>query len=176
MKYFIMLVSIFFFAISIVSAEPKLLTIDWPVIQKAQGDMAALSAKSRPYPSGLVNKANAVHLPVYIPSAYAYQETLQMVGEDDFYTATIPLSEAVVFIAGDRTYQQTSNTEAGASTAAKEVSFIRAEGMVSVDFNRHGANYTLSIECDEPEDDQRCTQTDFLQRVYGDLIMVGGQP
>ncbi len=176
MKRFITLVSVFFFAVSIVSAEPKLLAIDWPVVQKAKGDMAAFSAKNRPYPSGLVNKANAVHLPVYIPSAYAYQETLQMVAEDDFYTVTISLSEATVFIAGDRTYQQDVDVATNVSMLTKEVSFIRAEGMVSVDFNRHGANYTLSIECDKPDDDQRCTKTDFLQRVYADLVIVGGKP
>jgi len=176
MKNFITLVSVFFLSINMASAEPKLLAIDWPVVQQAKGNAVGLSAKSLPYPLGLVSKANEVHLPVYMPSTYVYQETLQMVGEDDFYTVTIPLSEAKVFIAGDRAYQQDSTVVSSGSTSAKEVSFIRAEGMVSVDFNRHGANYTLSIECDKPDEDQRCTQTDFLQRVYADLLMIGGQP
>ncbi|HHL19429.1 MAG TPA: hypothetical protein ENJ33_06815 [Thiothrix sp.] len=176
MKNFITLVSGFLFVISIVSAEPKVLVIDWPVTQKLKSSMTVLSARSMPYPSGLIDKANAVHLPVYLPSAYAYQETLQMVGEGDFYTVTVPLSAATVFITGDRTYQQDSNAVTSVSTLAKELSFIRAEGMVSVDFNRHGANYTLSIECDQPDDDQRCTQTRFLQQVYADLVLIGGQP
>lgn len=176
MKSFITLVSLFFLVVSMVSAEPKVLSIDWPVAQKTKGNIAMLSARSLPYPSGLVNKANTVRLPVYVPSAYAYQETLQMVGESDFYTVTVPLSSATVFIAGDRTYQQDSSAATSVSTPAKEVSFIRAEGMVSVDFNRHGANYTLSIECDQPDDDQRCTQTNFLQQIYAELVMIGGQP
>jgi hypothetical protein len=180
MKNFITRVSIFFLTISLtismVSAEPKVLVIDWPVTLKLKSGLTVLSARSVPYPSGLVDKANAVHLPVYVPSTYAYQETLQMIGESDFYTVTVPLSVATVFIAGDRTYQQDSAATTSVSTPAKEMSFVRAEGMVSVDFNRHGANYTLSIECDQPDDDQRCTQTDFLQRVYADLVMVGGQP
>lgn len=176
MKKLMILVSVFFLTISIVSAEPKVLVIDWPAPQKLKSGMTVLSARSVPYPLGLVDKANEVHLPVYVPSVYAYQKTLQMVGENDFYAVTIPLSKATIFIAGDRTYQQDSSVTASVSASIDEVNFIRAEGMVSVDFNRHGANYTLSIECDQPDDDQRCTQTDFLQQIYGDLVMVGGQP
>jgi len=175
MKTFIMFVSVFFLAINTANADPKLLVIDWPFAKKARS-MTVLSLKKIPYPQKIVDQANRVRLPVYMPSAYAYQTNIQMVDDADFYSVTIPLQQATLFIAGDRTYQQNANLDADASKRAKELSFIRAEGIVSVDFNRHRANYTLSIECDQPENDQRCMQTDFLQQAYRDLVMVGGQP
>lgn len=175
MKWFVTCISVFFLFIGVATADPKLLVVDWPFATK-QGGMTVLSARNEPYPQGLVDKADKVHLPVYMPSGYVYQINIQMVGEGDFYTVTIPLSQATVFMAGDRTYQQNSNDAGSVNEGINDVSFIRAEGMVNADFNRHGVNYTLSIECDQPDDDSRCTQTDFLQQVYADLVMIGGQP
>jgi hypothetical protein len=177
MKTFIMFFSVFFLVMGMANANPKLLLVDWPFAKKAKS-LTVLSVRSVSYPEKMVEKANSVHLPVYMPSAYVYQTNLQLVGDGDFYTATIPLQQATMFIMGDRTYQQEQNstTDSTVSIRTKELSFVRAEGMVSVDFNRHGANYTLSIECAQYEDDQRCVQTNFLQQVYRDLVMIGGQP
>lgn len=175
MKKFILLIGVFFLSMEMVSANPKLLVIDWPFAKKSTG-MTVLSAKALPYPLQLVSKASQVRLPVYMPATYVYQTNIQMVGDGDFYTITIPLPNAILFMTGDRAYQQDSIVDINVIVRTQEMSFLRAEGMVNVDFNRHGANYSLSIECEKPETDQRCVQTDFLQQMYSDLIMVGGQP
>lgn len=179
MKKFITWVGIFFIAIGVANASPKLLVVDWSFVdaKKAKG-MTVLSKRGLPYPQGLVDKASTVRLPVYMPAAYVAQSSLQMVGDNDFYTVSIPLAQATVFITGDRAYQQDSTAMVNnvLSQPANTLNFVRAEGMINVDFNRHGANYTLSIECEQPDDDQRCMQTDFLQQAYADLVMVGGQP
>lgn len=182
MKKFIMSVGVFFMLFAGASAAPKVLVIDWSFMNanpsfKAKG-MTVLSTRNLPYPQGLVDKASVVHLPVYMPAAYVAEPALQMVGDGDFYTVTIPLSQATVFMTGDRAYQQDSTATVNnvLTPSVSSPNFVRAEGMVSVDFNRHGANYTLSIECVQPESDERCMQTHFLQQAYADLVMVGGQP
>lgn len=182
MKRFMTLVGVLFLAIGVASASPKVLVIDWSFMNanpnfKTKG-MTVLSTRNLPYPQGLVDKASMVRLPVYMPAAYVAEPALQMVGDNDFYTVTIPLPQASLFMTGDRAYQQDSTATVGNVLAppVSELSFVRSEGMVSVDFNRHGANYTLSIECEQPDRDERCMQTNFLQQAYADLVMVGGQP
>ena len=81
-------------------------------------------------------------------------------------------------ISGDRTYQQKVVSGAKQLKAKmKKVSnrFIHAEGMMTTDFNRHGVNYSLTIECENPQKDKRCKEADFLKNIYNRLIIVGGK-
>ena len=78
---------------------------------------------------------------------------------------------------GDRTYQQSvqdSPQLEGVMPSSSAASFTRAEGMMTTDFSRLGANYSLELECDKPDQDSRCLQGSFLKGLYQELVLVGG--
>jgi hypothetical protein len=149
-----------------------LLEVAWPkntlLYQKQQ----------KHYPLALKRAIKDITLPLYLPQSYLEDKSLFLVSDANFYTATVTLEGAVLTITGDRTYQQkikTKNKILKKRIEDKKVTFNHAEGLMMTDFNRHNINYTLSIECEDPQKDQRCTQEGFLRRVYKELVMVGGK-
>lgn len=168
------LVLITLFLFSWLQAESGILDIQWPKPNPKHQKPAI------PYPDILTKNIENTKLPVYIPSSYAYDENMSVIGTENFYTITFPLDKAKVMITGDKTYQESvpaSNPEFKAMMkATPPVEFIRAEGLMMAEFNRHGVNYVMTIECDKPDSDERCTQTSLISNLYTRLIMVGGRP
>ena len=148
------------------------LEVEWPKPNKQhQKSMKA-------YPKALKNKIKNTALPVYLPRYYIYKKEMTIVSDKLFYTASIPLQGATLMITGDRTFQQKINSKAKqlkANLKAIDAKFIRAEGIMSTSFNRHGINYSLAIECDSPNQDKRCTEDKFLKKVYSELVLIGGK-
>ena len=163
--------TLFFY--SVLNAESGLLDIKWPTPNAEHQKPAA------PYPTVLTEGIKKVKLPVYIPNSYAYDNNMIVVSDNNFYTITFTLQDANIIISGDGTYQESvsaTNPEFKAiMKASPPVEFIQAEGIMSAEFNRHGANYSIAIECDKPKTDKRCTETTFIQNLYNRLIMVGGE-
>ncbi|HHH19037.1 MAG TPA: hypothetical protein ENK86_00780 [Campylobacterales bacterium] len=152
-------------------ADGGLLEVEWPKVDKQQTQM------QKAYPPALREKIRDVTLPVYLPSAYIYNQRMSVVAEENFYTVTLYLDKARLMISGDRTYQESVAKADPTFTKmmkSQSVEFVHAEGMMMSDFNRHSVNYSLVLECDEPETDTRCTEV-FLRGVYDQLIIVGGK-
>jgi len=159
-------------ATEIVRSGGGVLPVDW-----SSTDSSHIK-RTRSVPTALQKAVKDVTLPVYIPKAYANEKNLEVVALKDFYAVTIHFKDATMMISGDRTYQQeiVSGGEQIVANMKKVANkFIRSEGILSTDFNRHGVNYTLSIECDQPNKDSKCTKDRFLKRMYKSLIMVGGK-
>ena len=119
-----------------------------------------------------------VTMPVYLPKDYLNQNDATVVADNNFYVITIKLSDAVLMISGDRTYQReivSGGEELKANMKRAESKFLQSEGIMSTDFHRHGVNYILSIECTHPNSDKRCTRETFLKKMYNDLVLIGGQ-
>lgn len=160
------------FLSSFVMAE-GVLEVDWPKEATNQQKM-----KMRAYSPILQKGISEVTMPVYMPSFYVYEGDMSIVADKNFYTITIFLKGATLMVSGDRTYQQKVVSGAKQLKAKmKKVSnrFIHAEGMMTTDFNRHGVNYSLTIECAKPQKDRRCMEDDFLKNIYNRLIIVGGK-
>ena len=159
--------------ISSLNAESGILNIEWPKPNPQQ------QKPSTPYPNILIDGIKDTELPIYLPSSYAYDSKMAIVADKDFYTISFFIEKAIVMMAGDRTFQESiSESDTKFQKVIKlssTVDFIENEGIMSVDFNRHGVNYTLSIECDNYEKDKRCKEKDFLHSLYNRLIMVGGK-
>ena len=147
-----------------------LLEVEWPKPTKQhQKSMKA-------YPKALKDKIRDITLPVYLPRYYIYKKEMSIVSDKVFYTASIPIKGATIMITGDRSYQQKiKSKQLKANLKAVNAKFVRAEGMMSTSFNRHGINYSLVIECDSPNRDKRCIEDKFLRKVYGELVLVGGK-
>jgi hypothetical protein len=167
----LILLTLFF--ISSLSSESGILDIKWPKPNLQH------QKPSMPYPTVLLEGIKNSKLPVYLPSSYAYDKKMIVVADKNFYTISFLLQGATLMISGDRTFQESispSNTEFQKVVKSKAVVFREEEGIMNTDFNRHGVNYTLSIECEQPKKDKRCQEEIFLHNLYNKLIMVGGRP
>ena len=162
------------FLCSALSADSGILDITWPKPN------AQHQKPTTPYPTVLTQGIQEVRLPVYVPNAYAYSNNMDVVAEDDFYTISFPLQGATVIVSGDKTYQESISSSNSEFTqmmkASPPVSITQAEGIMTAEFNRHGVNYSIEIECDKPKKDARCTQPTLINELYSRLIMVGGRP
>ena len=166
----LLLLTIFLF--SNLSAESGILEIKWPKLNPKYQKPAV------PYPSVLSNGIENTKLPIYVPNSYAYDNNMIVVANENFYTISFMLDGATFMVSGDKTYQEKiskSDSKAAAIMKQTSIEFVQAEGMMTTDFNRHGVNYSLLVECDKPKTDKRCTQKNFLKDIYKRLIMVGGK-
>ncbi|SFV64272.1 hypothetical protein MNB_SV-12-817 [hydrothermal vent metagenome] len=158
-------------AFSLVDAG-GVLKVEWPKTTTQQ------EKSMKPYPKVLKDGIKEVTLPVYLPRYYIYKKNISIVSDKNFYAITIFLKGASLMITGDRTYQQKvklGGKQLKTKMKAVDTKFVRAEGIISIDFNRHGVNYSLALECDSPSRDKRCIEDSFLKRVYRGLVIVGGK-
>jgi hypothetical protein len=165
---FILTFLIFF---SVLNGESGLLDVKWPKLK-------TLHQKSRSYPSDLEKKIENVSLPVYLPKSYIRGHELSIVSDKNFYFITVLLNGATVMVSGDKTYQQRIRSDKGdiiSKIRAVNMKFVLAEGIMTTDFNRHGVNYSLLVECDSPLKDIRCKSEKFLRKLYSELTIVGGR-
>ena len=167
---------LFIFLFSILSAGGVILEVDWSSVTPNKGQQKA----SAPYPTVLTEGIKEVHLPVYLSSRYIYDKHMTVVADKNFYTISIDLKDAVVTFQGDKTFQESvspSNPEFQKITKrSAPVEYVLAEGIMSATFNRHGVNYRIDIECEEPKKDKRCKETTLISSLYNSLVMVGGRP
>lgn len=162
-----------FICYTLLSAGGGVLDITWPEVDKAH------QKASTPYPKVLVEGIKEVRLPVYLSSSYVYDEKMVVVSDAYFYSISFDLDGATLLFEGDRTFQESvspNNTEfQKIMQKSKPVEFSRSEEVVVAEFNRHGANYTISVECAKPKTDKRCTEENFIRNLYANIVMVGGK-
>jgi len=160
--------------LSSLNADSGILDIKWPKPNPQQ------QKPSTPYPTILIQGIKSTKLPIYIPSSLAYDKKMVVVADKNFYTISFLLQGATVMVSGDRTFQESFSTSnhdfQKIMKPSPTVEFMEEEGMRTANFNRHGVNYELSIECDKAKEDERCKEEDFLRQLYTKLIMVGGRP
>ena len=159
--------------VSSLNAESGVLDIKWPKPNPQQ------QKPSTPYPNVLIEGIKSTKLPVYIPSSLAYDKKMVVVADKNFYTISFLFKGAILMVSGDKTFQEilsTSNADfQKMMKASPSVEFMEEEGMRSANFRRHGANYELTIECEQPKKDVRCKDESFLRKFYSRLIIVGGK-
>ncbi len=161
-------------SLSLVRAGGGVLEVDWSSINQSQ------QKPSAPYPKVLVEGIKEVRLPVYLSASYAYEKNMVVVANRDFYSISVILKGATVVFEGDRSYQESvspSNREFQKIVQKpNSVEFLNSEGVMSAEFNRHGVNYTILVECDNPKKDKRCVKQKFISNLYHSLKVVGGRP
>ena len=150
-----------------------ILDIKWPEPNQAQQKAVAS------YPKVLIEGIKEVRLPVYLSASYVHDKNMIVVSNKDFYSISFLLEGATLLFEGDRTYQEVvsvKNSEFQKIVQKlKPVEFSKSEEVMIAEFNRHGANYAISVECEKPETDKRCTEEAFIRGLYGNIIMVGGK-
>jgi len=160
------------FLFSLLHADSGILDIKWPKTNAQQ------QKPSTPYPQVLTEGIKNVRLPVYIPSLYAYDKNMVVISDENFYTISFSFKGANILISGDRTYQESISNNPkfkAIMKATPPVKFEQEEGIMTAEFNRHGVNYNIEIECEDPNNDKRCTEENLIRELYNRLILVGGR-
>ena len=151
-----------------------ILDIKWPTANAGQQKATAA------YPKVLVEGIKEVRLPIYLSNTYAHDKNMLVVSDKDFYSISFILQGASILFEGDRTYQtsvaETSSEFQKIMQKTKSIEFSKSEEIMTVEFNRHGANYAISVECEKPKTDKRCTEEGFVRGLYNSITMVGGRP
>lgn len=159
---------------SLVYAGGGVLDIEWPTPNQAQQKSIAT------YPKVLKEGIKEVRLPVYLSSQYLYDKSMVVVADKNFYSISFTLKGASILFEGDRTYQESispDNPEFKAIAKKNQpVEYSSSEEIRIAQYQRHGANYNISVECDKPKEDKRCTEETFIRELYASLKMVGGRP
>jgi len=159
--------------LSLLHAESGILDITWPKPNPQQ------QKPSKPYPNVLTSGIRETKLPVYLPSSTVYDKGMIVVAQQNFYTVEFLREGAILTVEGDRTFQESVSAEdskfKAIAKSAPTVEFYESEGIMTAEFNRHGANYTMSVECDQPNVDTRCKDDAYLRGLYNQLIVVGGR-
>ncbi len=143
-----------------------LLKVDW-------SNISTTKQKLRVIPKDLKDKIKIVTLPVYLPNYYINSKNIKVVADKNFYAITVFLKGAKLLVRGDRTYQMKIEDRRHQFKPSID-KIIHAEGMATIDFQRHGVNYSMAIECDNPDIDTRCREDNFLKNLYRRLSFIGG--
>ena len=150
------------------------LDVDWGSIDKSQQKSTAT------YPSVLREGIKNVRLPVYLTKNHAYDKNMVVVADANFYSISVEIEGAFLLFEGDKTFQVSVNHANPEFQKIVQnlvpVKYEESEGMMMAEFSKHGVNYSITIECESPKKDKRCTQTTLIESLYNGLTMVGGRP
>ena len=151
-------------------ADGGLLKVDWT-------NVSTTKQKLKVIPKELRDKIKGVTLPVYLPNYYINSKNIKIVADKNFYAITVFLKGARVLVRGDRTYQIAIKDKKEQFKIAKLANnrIIHSEGMATMDFLKNGVNYSMVLECDNPDRDKRCREDNFLKNLYRRLSFIGGR-
>lgn len=170
-------------------------SIDWASARRdqatqqraTQGRAAGQRAVPQPRNAAAGDLA-AVRLPVLIPAIPGAETTLVsgqpgmlLFPRQNFYAASMAVDGVAVEVFGTRLVNAviadpaaTRRLQAGRD--AEGFIVTRTETGQIVDFSRYGAAYSITLECDDPEADPRCTDPEFVRNVARSLQIAGGEP
>ena len=132
------------------------------------------------------DRAGAVaqtRLPVLIPTQTALNmgdPLFLLFPADHHYTASFTGSDILVEVFGTTR----AHARAPDPRAARRLRAADGDGFIIVatrygqelSFNRYGAAYSITVECDAPEGDPRCTQEDYVRSLGRSLQIAAGSP
>jgi len=162
------------FTLTLLNAGGGVLEVDWSSIAKGQ------QKSSASYPLVLTKGIRNVHLPVYVARSVAHNKNLVVVADTNFYSISLDIAGASLLFEGDKTFQESVNANnpefQKILNSSSAVEYVGSEGMMTAEFSKHGVNYAITVECEKPKTDKRCTEEGFITSLYGEITMVGGRP
>lgn len=164
--------------------QRKLMPIDWAEVRDALKNQRLQRAPIRQ----MTIQADAPQpsLPMLLPfdQEIAAKAAVNLFPRPHSYAASMRMGEITIEVHGDRRalvldkndpmlrVVQSKNV---ARLAGADVPFAldRTEGGYDLTFSRFGAAYLVSIECFNPETDQRCTKPGFVKQLGERMGLVG---
>ena len=167
----------------------RALAVDWPGAAAAQN--SRFSARGRAVNAGFVAanraKIDTVQIPVLLPGDPDLAAGLRFFPQGlDYVVSSNPHGMAFTLMGTGRAYPLGEGTSGGLGRGGV-ASRIPADGIViriparsgrqdgdglNASFNRFGAAYTLSLDCDDHSHDTRCTDEAYVRGVISRLLAV----
>lgn len=176
--------------------RPRVMPIDWGQVredlqrQNAQfsdNNFTTATRLPQTFPRPSNNEAAEIartRLPVLLPPnatlRLANAPRVFLFPQEDFYTASINAPGILIEVFGTRL----AHTEAPDPVTLRR---LRAQGPdgyqitqteygVEVNFNRYGAAYSITIECEFPLADDRCSELEYGRQLVENIGIVAGSP
>lgn len=131
-------------------------------------------------PTAIRGQLDTVQIPVLLPSDPQLIGVVQVFPNQDFYTATILIGDAIeIYIEGSRlVHLATPVAPRSPANIQGSGSFTitRSEGLVYLSFNVFNVAYLVRIGCADPSNDARCTDDGFITSIAENLSIAGGAP
>ncbi|MDG1417400.1 MAG: hypothetical protein P8P99_06340 [Maricaulis sp.] len=175
--------------------RPRRVDIDWAQAiadartQAGNQNFTAINRQPAPQVVRPSNRAaanaNATRLPILLPPVIALgmenDPRVMLFPNEDFYTASIQGEGVLIEVFGTRLVNIATppNPRAVRALLANDGDGFRVsqtEYGREISFGRYGAAYTITIECDAPETDARCSEPDFGRNLGRALLIAGGAP
>ncbi|SDM25501.1 hypothetical protein [Maricaulis salignorans] len=173
---------------------PRSMTINWDQARadaRRQGAAngapvaAARLAPEMPRPSNreAAEVANT-RLPVLVPNMAVLSASpppaVLLFPRPDFYTLSISGDGLVIEVFGTRLAHAVAPDAVTArqlrATGPDALRVSATEYGQVADFNRYGAAYSVTLECDNPQSDPRCADDVLVRRLARSLVIAAGSP
>jgi|GEM_PF-2258133 len=173
---------------------PQIVPINWDQVQAdlrqqsaANSNFTAGTRLVQRFPQPTNEAAGGVvqtRLPVLSPPlavlGFDSPPQVMLFPQENFYTLSITGDDILIEVFGTRLAHIEPPDPASArrllATGPSGMRVTRAEYGVDVNLNRYGAAYSVSVECDDPEGDSRCSELDYARQIAESLGIVGGTP
>tara|TARA_R110000868_G_scaffold165291_1_gene398219 strand:- start:2633 stop:3346 length:714 start_codon:yes stop_codon:yes gene_type:complete len=146
---------------------------------------AARVAPEMPRPSNReAGNVAETRLPVLVPNmgilSSSPPPTVLLFPQPDFYTLSISGDGLVIEVFGTRLAHAIAPDPLSArqlrATGPDDLRVSATEYGQVADFNRYGAAYTVTLECDNPQSDPRCADDELVRRLARSLVIAAGSP
>tara|TARA_R110002074_G_scaffold78392_8_gene177423 strand:- start:64 stop:741 length:678 start_codon:yes stop_codon:yes gene_type:complete len=173
---------------------PRTIAINWDQaradarrqgVANNQAAAAVRVAPEMPRPSNSeASEVANTRLPVLVPNMAILSDTpppsVLLFPRTDFYTLSITGDGLVIEVFGTRLAHAVAPDAVTArqlrATGPDELRVSATEYGQVADFNRYGAAYSVTLECDNPQSDPRCADDVLVRRLARSLIIAAGSP
>lgn len=175
--------------------RPRLMPVNWAQVQGdlrqqnalVTGELTTATRLVQRFPRPTNDDALRVtetRLPVLMPTLEALDlggtPRVLLFPRENFYTLSVRGPRILIEVFGTRL----AHTEAPDPASLRRLrargpsglDITRTEYGVEVNFSRYGAAYSVTVECDNPLSDPRCTGPDYARRIAETMVIAAGTP
>jgi hypothetical protein len=152
-------------------------------VQRPPGMRAASAENFKTLRAVEVNRAQ---VPVLVPEGGEIAATLKVYAQGDSYSATAEVAGGLAMrmsgakkklVLGDAKaarakFSAMRRQEKALASVDAQYLITRSDSATDLSFSKFGAGYVLSLMCDEPDTDVRCTGDDFIVALASNLLLL----
>ncbi len=126
-----------------------------------------------------LTEVSGAPLPLLVPNRPALLKTAKIMSGPHWVAATMYDDGHQVYVHGTRVEHVVPTIEV--SKAGQEIfdrGFVvtRNEGITTLSLKTYGGAYSVSVDCDDHENDTRCIEDSYVVELANALVMAGGAP
>lgn len=158
------------------------LPIDWPAARKAAADPKNQARRSGDFAfiSANFSGIDSLYLPLLLPSDPGLLAQARLFPHGDFFTLSLIDRGLSIVLTGHARAWPLGDGPAAMLPAGGLAALIPADGIVvepgeaglDADFSRFGAAYSISLQCEDLDQDARCQDEGYIRGLIAGLTVV----